>query len=90
MAMRSPKKSGGSPSKKQREKKKKGPPLYPDFLHAEFLDVCDQEKHTLRAGNAVKVGDIVVCSERGDFRRPTDIGTVMHVAPIGVIQDCLF
>lgn len=72
----------------RRIKKKKGPPLYKDFLHAELLDVCDKEKHQLREATDCKIGDIVICSNRGDFRNPTDIGKVMYVAPAGVMK-CL-
>jgi len=72
-------------SQKNEAKKKKGPPLYVDFLNVKFLDVCKKEKHKLRPASEVKLGDIVVCSERQDFKNPTDIGRVMYVAPHGVI-----
>lgn len=51
-----------------------------DFLSSKTWSWCKANNIELKGGEHAKVGDIVICSYKGeDFENPGDLGTVLKV-----------
>ena len=54
------------------------------FVSANLQKFCADNSVKLRGGNDAQVGDIIICSDKGqDFGSPCDMGRVLRVAKDG-------